>query len=201
MNSGEEYGCKTLSALDPSDVCARTGSEFNDDTGLYHVMLCSHPVDVDPVAQEMAGRSPEADVMLSGLGYFAKLSILSYLVNAKDLPLSGDFVKLLDLTGNEAYSSGSHALPVGGLAGRYGADKSGFESVYRRIGGEPAEYGDAAMRIEVLGGIAVLVILWEGDDEFPARADLLVDRTSGQQVPLDILWSVAMLIVLFGLKA
>jgi hypothetical protein len=36
------------------------------------------------------------------------------------------------------------------------------------------------------------VLLWTEDDEFPARADLLFDATCSAHLPLDILWSAAM---------
>jgi hypothetical protein len=44
--------------------------------------------------------------------------------------------------------------------------------------------------------VPTTVLLWTADDEFPARADLLFDATCSQHLPLDILWSVAMLSVL-----
>jgi hypothetical protein len=44
--------------------------------------------------------------------------------------------------------------------------------------------------------VPTTVILWTEDDEFPARADLLFDNTGPRHLPLDVLWSVAMLSVL-----
>jgi hypothetical protein len=41
--------------------------------------------------------------------------------------------------------------------------------------------------------VPVTLILWFGDEEFPARADLLFDSSVELQAPLDIAWSAAML--------
>ncbi len=45
----------------------------------------------------------------------------------------------------------------------------------------------------------VTLILWLGDEEFPPRADLLLDSSCEIHLPLDIIWSVAMLTVLMML--
>jgi hypothetical protein len=39
----------------------------------------------------------------------------------------------------------------------------------------------------------VTVTLWLADEEFPARAGLLLDSICGLQLPTDILWSLARL--------
>jgi len=44
--------------------------------------------------------------------------------------------------------------------------------------------------------IPVILVLWLADDEFQPRADLLLDSTCEIQLPLDIIWSMAMLSVL-----
>jgi hypothetical protein len=44
--------------------------------------------------------------------------------------------------------------------------------------------------------IPVTLILWLSDEEFPARADLLFDSTCEIHLPLDILWSIAMMTIL-----
>jgi hypothetical protein len=53
-----------------------------------------------------------------------------------------------------------------------------------------------AMKLYPLPKIPVFLILWLKDEEYPPRADLLFDSTCEAQVPLDIIWSIAMLSVL-----
>jgi hypothetical protein len=40
------------------------------------------------------------------------------------------------------------------------------------------------------------VILWLADEEFPPRIDILFDSTCELQLPLDIIWSIAMMSLL-----
>jgi hypothetical protein len=65
-----------------------------------------------------------------------------------------------------------------------------------RFGGVPAHHGDAALELRPLPKVPTTVILWTEDDEFPARADLLFDASAPLHLPLDILWSAAMMTVL-----
>jgi hypothetical protein len=36
------------------------------------------------------------------------------------------------------------------------------------------------------------VIMWRGDEEFPARADMFFDTTCEKHLPTDVIWSTAM---------
>ena len=87
-------------------------------------------------------------------------------------------------------------LPLDKLAERYGNDKAGFIEKGKKLNGNLMNYGDASVELLPLPGIPVTLILWLSDDEFPARADLLFDSTCEQRLPLDILWSIAMMSVL-----
>ncbi len=49
--------------------------------------------------------------------------------------------------------------------------------------------------------VPLTLILWQEDDEFPARCSLLFDETCELQLPPDILWSVAMLCSLVMLRS
>ncbi|HXX58815.1 MAG TPA: DUF3786 domain-containing protein, partial [Thermodesulfovibrionales bacterium] len=130
------------------------------------------------------------------LGYFFKLSALWYLVNAKDISLTGRLIKPANLKGGELFFRGTHLLPLDAVAGRYGNDVTGFLKRCEDLSGDRTDYGDASMRLLPLPRIPVVLILWKGDEEFPPRTDLLFDSTCELQLPLDIIWSIAMMSLL-----
>ncbi len=66
----------------------------------------------------------------------------------------------------------------------------------RALGGEELSHGDAAVRLLPFPRIAVVLLLWTDDEEFPARADLLVDAACEGQLPPDIMWATALMCVL-----
>ena len=196
MKEGEKHAWETLSRLTPPDVCARSGAVFDRDAGAYCLSFFGHEVAVCPGRQEMSSESETATFLLGRLGYFAGVSLLNYLIHAVKPEGTGRVIHPAEIRGMQTYFTGSHRLPLEGVAGRYGSDKDAFLSQAQRFGGEPTSGGDAAVRLLPLTGLPVVLILWLGDDEFPARADLLVDEVCQSQVPIDIVWSVAMLSVL-----
>jgi hypothetical protein len=117
-------------------------------------------------------------------------------VNAKEIALSGRLIKPENIRGGEFFFQGSHMLPLGQLAGKNTNDKEGFITRGKELSGRLLEYGDASFEILPLPRIPVTLILWLSDEEFPARMDILFDSTCEIQVPLDIIWSIAMMSIL-----
>jgi hypothetical protein len=140
--------------------------------------------------------APGSEVLLTRLGYFFRLSVLWYLVHAKDIAPGGRLVKLQSVKGGDIFSRGSHILPLEQLAGKFGRDRDAFLARGTTLGGVPEKLADAGMRLSPLPRIPAVLTLWLEDEEFPARADLLFDSTCELQVPTDIIWSIAMMTVL-----
>ena len=84
-------------------------------------------------------------------------------------------------------------------AARYADDFEVFFEKGQELGGEQLEHGDASMRLHAFPRVPVTFILWRGDDEFPARADMFFDSTCEQHLPTDVIWSTAMSSVLIML--
>ncbi|HKN19317.1 MAG TPA: DUF3786 domain-containing protein, partial [Dissulfurispiraceae bacterium] len=64
------------------------------------------------------------------------------------------------------------------------------------LGGESTNYGDAALRIEPFPRLPMTLILWLQDEEFPARAELLVDSSCTMHLPVDVICSIALTTVM-----
>jgi len=196
MNAGEQYAWATLRALASEDVCARTGATFDGDTGSYGLDLFNQHVNVSLGSSMMSSPTQEGTHLVTALSYFSVLSVLSFLINGKPVPPSGRLVKPGQISGLDAMVRGSHTLPLPKLSARYAADLEGFLKRGQTYGGIPQAYGDASILLHPFKVVPVVLILWAGDDEFPARSDLLLDETCPSQLPADILWCIMMLTVL-----
>jgi len=42
-------------------------------------------------------------------------------------------------------------------------------------------------------GFPIILIIWSGDEEFPSKASLLLDENCSSHMPVDIIWSIAMM--------
>ncbi len=94
----------------------------------------------------------------------------------------------------------SHLLPLNKLAEKYDGDVDGFLERGVMIGAKQMNYGDSALKLSPFPRVPIVIILWEGDEEFPARADILFDSTCSVHLPTDIIWSTAMMTILVMLK-
>ena len=75
------------------------------------------------------------------------------------------------------------------VAHHFGSNPKHLLEAGAELGGKAASHGDAAITIPTFPRLPVTVILWVGDLEFPARAQLLLDETAPQHFQLDAIWA------------
>jgi hypothetical protein len=195
-NPGEDKAWEILATLDPDDVCRAAAVSYDRATEQYIVKSLGMDFLVAAKDRTITSTAPGSEVLLQRLGYFFKLSILWYLVSAKDITLTGRLVKLQNVKGGEIFTRGSHILPLDKVARKFGKDKEGFLKKGTSLGGEPMKYGDASVKLYPFPRVPAILTLWLEDEEFPARADLMFDSTCTMQLATDIIWSIAMMCVL-----
>jgi len=195
-NPGEDKAWEMLLGMKPGDVCRATGASHDPATGCYTLRSFNMDFAVSTNDRTIFSSVPGSSVLLTRLAYFFKLSILWYLVSAKDIPCTGRLLKLQSVRNGDIFTRGSHTLPLESVANKYGKDKEGFIEKGKQLGGEIMVLGDASIKLFPFPGVPVILTLWLEDDEFPSRVDLLLDSTCDLQVPTDIIWSIAMMSVL-----
>lgn len=192
MSSGEDKAWELIKGLDPADVFRNARAVFDERASRYTLKSFGMDFHIDPRNKEIHCVAPYGKVLLERIGYFSKMSILWYLVGARDIPLSGRLITPENLKGGLIFFRGTHVLPLDRLASIYHDDKERFLIRGGELGGERMDYGDASVRLFPFPRVPVVVILRRGDDEFPPGADLLFDSTCELHLALDVLWSVAM---------
>ncbi|MFC1550972.1 DUF3786 domain-containing protein [Candidatus Latescibacterota bacterium] len=198
---GEVNAWEILRTLDPADVCNRAGCDFDTSDGSYALESFGQTLKVYLHDSTISADSDIGKYITDDLGHLSRLSILLYLIGAKDMSPSGHLVKPSDLEGGAIYMKGSHMLPLGDLAEKFGCDSASFPAFLdfletaKRLGGQESGYGDVSVQLFPFPRIPVVIAVWAGDDEFPARSVLLFDSTCEFHLPPDALWAVAMVSV------
>lgn len=193
MAAGEDKVWENLAGLDPDEVCARTDAVFDAAQGLYLLKSFGKDFSVSPGERKIESHSPGGEIFLQRLGYFFRLSVLGYLTIARNVAPTGRLVNPVNMKSGQLFFRGSHILPLDAVAEKYGGAREGFLERGNELGGERLGYGDASLKFLPLPRVSVVSILWTADDEFPARADLLFDSSCEIQMPVDVIWSIAML--------
>ena len=76
----------------------------------------------------------------------------------------------------------------------FGQNAEGLVEASKVLNGKKVAPGDAAFEFMILPKVPLQVILWAGDDEFPAEANILFDQTIGDLMsPEDAAWLAGML--------
>lgn len=196
---GEDKAWEILSTLKPADVCKAASVVYDALSMNYRVTSFGMDFIVSVRDKKIYSTASRSEVLLGKLGSFFRLSLLWYLVSARDIACTDRPVKLAHIRGGDIFTKGSHVLPLDRVAEKFGKDREGFLTAGKDIGGKIMLYGDASIRLEPLPRIPVTLALWLEDDEFPARLDLWFDSTCDLQLPTDVIWSIAMMSVLIML--
>ena len=198
--NGEQHAWEILEGINSENVCSRAKVTYDRTSNTYTLNSFGQDIIVSMTGKAMHSDSQESDLLLNKLGDYSRLSILWYLVSAKDITLSGKLVRPEDLKGGSIYSKGSHVLPLDRIADKYGSDTEWFLKRGMEIGSEVLNYGDVSLRLFPFPRVPVTIIIWKGDKEFSSRSDLLFDSTCELHLPVDIIWSTAMMSVLVMLS-
>jgi hypothetical protein len=194
--SGDQMAWAQIVDQEPGLICKRAQVRHNFTSNKYTLISFGQEIQVDPSNYKISSHTPAGEQLLHGFGYFFDLAILWYIGSAKNIPLSGRLVSPSSLSGGEIFQRGTHVLPLDRLAARYGNDLESFYKKGLELGGQQLKHGDASLRLYPFPRVPVTYILWQEDEEFPARVDMFFDTTSEQHLPTDVIWSTAMTSVL-----
>jgi len=179
-----------LSQRDPGEIQRNALCAFHP-PATYRLPLFSEPCDVNYEERMII---PAHGTSLKQ-PRFSYLVLLTYLLQAKDIPFSGKWVTEKELPGGDLFFRGLHALPKKELARAFGEDPKGFLEAGLALGGVPTQSGDASFRIHLLPRITWELILYRADEEFPADITVLMDSTASLHLRYDALWALAHMLV------
>ncbi len=179
-----------LQHADMQDICRRTGALLRD--GRVYLPFLNRELRLDPVHRQVEGTeggAPEPD-------FLTCMTALLYLLKIDPAILGGP-VSPMELTGATTFfqARGPHALPTQPLERTFGSDLPAFLAAGGRLGAPPRQAGDAALDLEVFPGLTVGVILWEADEEFPAKASFTVPANLERGWHLDAVLALLQLVV------
>ena len=121
--------------------------------------------------------------------------ILHYM-SASEIPTpSGHWISYREIPGAAFYFGAFIKRAVDPLKKVFGQNLSGFSRTAEILRARVIEGGDAAYEFIVLPAVPLQLILWTGDEEFPAEANILFDRSIGQILsPEDAAWLAGMVV-------
>lgn len=174
-NLAYELASKQLVATgDLKQQCLKSGADYKR-AGSKEIIT------VEFLNQAYNVTLPDTDVVLVGGGAEVpvsdKILILHYLTLAGGTPLSHKPIAFQELPEGASYQRTFSKRSIEPLVKYFGGEPRKLIEVAKRLGGLQADYGDAAVTINGFKMVPVTIVLWGGDEEFPARGNILFDST------------------------
>jgi hypothetical protein len=169
----------------PDATCHRALVGYDREKGFLLPFL-SHTFGILPGKRDIVALEGSVPQLIS---YELELIILTYLIRATPIALSGVRVNEKQIPGGETFFRGPHRLQTRPMEDLFGDDREAFLRSGKTLRGEVGRAGDASICLPVFPRVPITLILWVRDDEFPARITVMFDSTVSRHLPLDIIWS------------
>ncbi len=178
---------RELSGQDPADACRRALCSYDDTSECYRISIWGVGFEIFPL-QSAIKREQEG---LERLHRYFDLFAVHYLLNAKPIDPSNQWISEKDIPGGSTFFRGPHEIPTRLIADRFDGDIEGFKKRCGQLGGSSLGLADASFAFQIAPRIPVAVLFWEGDEDFPTESKLLFDRTIGDHLASDIVYALA----------
>ena len=99
--------------------------------------------------------------------------LLRYLLESKAVAWAGEWKTFREMPWGEMYIKPYTGRVLTRAAFTFGTRVAAFKAACEKMGAQPLSHGDAGFEFCYIGGYAMRIIVWEGDDEFPPNAQVL----------------------------
>ena len=110
--------------------------------------------------------------------YAVMTLFLRYLANARGIPTTGKDITYKEIPGGHVYYSNFNNRTIARLARIFGNNLEELKKAFEIIGGQPVKMGDAGYRFQFMNNVYLTFILWKGDEELAAAANILFDMST-----------------------
>lgn len=121
--------------------------------------------------------------------------ILHYMASGGGSEPTGNWIAYREIQGASFYFSSFVKRAIDPLKKVFGNNIPGIKKSAEILNGTPIENGDAGFEFNLFPKIPLQLILWQGDDEFPAEANILFrDNVADYLSPEDAAWLAGMIV-------
>lgn len=171
----------------PDQICRKGRCRFDPADNSYALNIWGEEYVIDCTSRTVV-RVGSAHPLPHDYFY---LFVIYYLLTNQEITVTGEWISEKDLPGGTTFFRGPHLISTKLISDRFASDIEGFKKCCRDLGGVPLKLADAAFRFTITPDIPVAVLFWQGDEDFPAEAGILYDRSMKTFLPLDILFALA----------
>lgn len=159
-----------------------TGTRLRTVSGvsIFEFLYWDKPVQLS--SRDYFARDPESHQPLPPIH---QAMILYYFHSSKGSPTTGKWISFSELEDGQFYNSAFQGYTANKLTQYFQTDYDKFEARNEDLCGERVDFGDGAFRYQILPQLAILIVYWKGDDEFPPSYKILFEDIADYHLPTD----------------
>ena len=154
-------------ALDPQEVTSRLPDVSFDDSA-FHLTLLGRGFSITYPGCEFRADDGGALPPLP-----TRTFLLRYLLESRHVPFGGTWKTFREMPWGEMYIKPYTGRVLSRAAYTFGTRTAAFKAAAEKMGALPLPHGDAGFQFDLIGPYRMLILVWEGDDEFPPNAQVL----------------------------
>lgn len=171
---------ETLQGRQPARLAVLSGAEWDAERNELRLAWLGRRYRITwpelvAYAQDAAAPSPAS---VQGL-------FLYYLAHADGAPLAGQWLSFRELPDGWLYHQAFQGYTGHVLVQQLGNDVDSLAAAAQALGGEAIAVSDCGYAFQTLPAVRLAVVYWQGDDEFPAQAQVLFDAAASHYLPVD----------------
>lgn len=160
-------------ALDPVEQSRRCGADLVEQGGeaiaslpfLYRQVEVTHP------AGEFCFGGGEGQPAM-----WEQILILHYLTSEGEASSSEKLIAYNELPDGKFYDAAFQKRTKNYLLGVFGRAPDLLRAAAKAVGADITEMGDISFRLQAFPNLRLQIIMWQGDDEFPPDASILLEE-------------------------
>ncbi len=170
------YGlaCEQLAKVDIEQQCHRSDAQ-------YQVQGSQKTITLKYLNQSYLITLPDIEISLvnktESVPLRDKILMLHYLILAKGTATTNKLIAFRELPGGNIYYPTFIKRTMKPLSDHFGKAPALLTKASKSLGGHQANYGDVAVTINAFSRVPITLVLWEGDEEFTPKLNLLFDST------------------------
>lgn len=180
---------KELAEKIPEDVCRRALCRYDQIEKCYIVSVWGDEYAVYPYDLKIERIKIESKI--THIHDYFYIFIINYLLQVKDIKITQEWISEKDIPGGSTFFRGPHEIPTNFISSRYSGNIEKFRKVCQELGGEPINMADAAYAFKITERIVAAVLFWDKDEDFPAEAKIVYDRSIADHFALDVTFALA----------
>lgn len=182
----ERYGPALEKALsewadaDPQQTAWKAGADFDPANRRVSVLLLGETYTVSHPDGEIRLQGEDGEVPVT-----TRILLLHYLLTASGAPVAGRWVAFRELPDALTYDPAFQGRSAHRIRGRFGEDLEAFHKAAAALEGSRLDFGDASYLFRAFPRVWMAVVIYRGDEEFSASANVLFDAAASDYLPTE----------------